>query len=475
MDRILALDLGTSQFSAFVFKRHNENRYQLEHNLAATPGLRLLEDGNAVIAPQQALRILCVLLARIRRAGLGPINAAVVAAAMHSYLDCDRDGARPGLASLWLDQRAVSFARRIAGSEEGRQYRRQSGCLPSSTIPYLRLRASAEQCSPKRSWRSLKSWLLLRLGAVDFEDEALAVASGLCLRESRQWSPTLCDEAGLGVAQLPPIVSCQQSLKLTPNAPLRRWLGVEQLLGGGSDGAAAHLGACGNDEDGLSVSAGTSLAVRCSMPRQVLDCWPQLFRYPLNDDRDLLGIAANNGGHAMQSLAQDWKLTELALEQRQQLRPPAEQVLQLCSPFVVGERSFDTAALPAAGLLSAADAALPADIDDLLRWKLILESIVFLLWHLIQQLPATGPLYLSGGVFKHWPCAARWLAALSGRRVLAPDLRRSIGAGALRWPGLECEGGATEDAWLSAQSLSGEEGAALQRRWQRWRRQILRL
>lgn len=436
MRQIIAIDVGTSAVHAALFRRQQRG-FVLQQADEQSLSVRRAPDGNCTLNPGEVGAALLRSL-RLLNAGAGSdaIDALVFATVMHSYTSGDRRGRRCADFSLWPDQRAIGYASRFAAREEAREYRQRSGCPPWPVIPWLRRMQSSERTGGDQHFYSLKSWILQRFGRIDGEDCSVAGASGFLDRRRRQWDRDLASQAGIEAASLPALLDCEAMLTPERASLLHRLFPSARICVGGSDGAAAHLGATAGRSPWISVTIGSSMAARFAVPKESADLLPALFRYPLDRERDLIGLAGNNGGL---SLAEILRGDGYAIDRATAL-PDELDVAAFCSPFLLAERCFDSARLLPAGFYDSRGRRLaPRALSDAEAAGLAVEAAVFLLHRLISEIPSDAPLAASGGLFAAYPGALQWLSDLCNREIFAADPRAITLYGTLHWLALPSE------------------------------------
>jgi len=192
---------------------------------------------------------------------------------MHSLLRLDKSGRPAGPCSLWNDSSAAEYLIR-----HPEPLLLDNGCPRGPHIPLFRILARPEYY---RGYRlvSLKNFLISQLLQQPApEDWTTAAASGCLDLESRNWA-------------LPAAIADFLPFLPDPVSPLTRF---GDSLAGTSDGALAHLGSCGLSHSSLSLTMGTTMAVRLIAPRTEQGL--RQFQYPLWGDLFLHGLASNNAG-----------------------------------------------------------------------------------------------------------------------------------------------------------------------------------
>ncbi|MBE7438304.1 MAG: hypothetical protein HS115_07585 [Spirochaetales bacterium] len=261
---IVALDAGSSGCRAARFSSSGQIICSSEEIYG--------RETDESLDPQQVLQAVESVLARCDwRSGL--LSPGSI---MHSLLRLDGKGKPHGGCTLWSDRSA-----RLNDLEH--IWLPGNGCPPGAHIPLYRLLARPESY---RGYRlvSLKNYILSELLGISApEDWTTAAASGCLDIGSRRWK--LPDQLQDFLPFFPEVVS-----------PLTDLGGS---LAGSSDGALAHLGSCGSQRKAISLTMGTTTAVRLIAGRSE----PQSgqFQYPLWGEDFLHGMASNHAGYRLSS------------------------------------------------------------------------------------------------------------------------------------------------------------------------------
>ena len=414
----LGLDMGTTAAKLCAFAEDGK----LLDECSGTYALRHPEPGAAVQHAGEltavAERLLSELLPRLDRpaAGLG------ISCAMHGVLLLDRNGEPIGPIVTWADVRAQTVMDRFSPHLRSRLLR-QTGTPVHPMSPLVKLRWM--QCERPDLLRGahyladLKSYLVNRWTTAGYRvDEQLASATGLLDLATKDWCEEALVLAGGGTRlplQLPRVVPARTRLTWRPE--IARQLGTAglPLYIGGSDGCLANLGSNITAPGHVSLTIGTSGAVRTTHRGLNEAATHQLFDYILYDDYRVLGGATNNGGKAL-----EWiygivgpHFTDIGDMIERAVHAPATDLR--FEPYLFGERAPIWDALATAGFSGLRGTHTPLDLA-----RAVLLGVTDNVIGILRQVEAaTCPseiIYASGG-FTRSRAWVDLLAGRAGRRV----------------------------------------------------------
>jgi len=306
----------------------------------------------------------------------------------------------------WLDpggEEGIGFV----GARIGKRFHERTGCHYHPMFPIFKL-ASIERSSRTGRIVSIKALLIHRLTGRWIEDHGMASASGLFNINQGDWDRELLGLLGLSRKQLPEIASRNEIVGQTANRfGLPRGIPV---INGSGDGFLASAGSDCETPLRISVTLGTSAAVRQTLPRPGLDSSSGTFCYQADQGAYLLGCAGSNGGNVL-----DWgrKIFGTAADAAVSAGVPT------FVPLLHGERSPDWNSKLTGSWHGLTARHTAADLS-----RSILEGVVFNLAHFVEIVQNTSgekasDLVLSGNGFLN-PLAAPILAAVAGITVLMP-------------------------------------------------------
>lgn len=299
----LGLDLGTTSAKVCAFDitgklvAERSGGYPLLH---PEPGAAVQDVAQIVEVAEGLLRDLVAELPR-RPAGLG------ISCPMHGVLLLDGKGRPTGPILTWADVRPQAVMDRFLPHLRSRLLRR-TGTPVHPMSPLVKLRWMAEERPAMLQGAvylsDIKSYLVDRwTTAGRLLDEQLASATGLLNLRQRDWDEEALELAGNGQRlelQLPTVVPAATPLHWRPEIANKLGVADLPLYIGGSDGCLANLGSGLLEPGKVSLTIGTSGAVRTTHRGLQPDAEHQLFNYLLFDDYSVLGGATNNGGKVME-------------------------------------------------------------------------------------------------------------------------------------------------------------------------------
>lgn len=231
----------------------------------------------------------------------GKIDAIGVSSAMHSLMAIDAKGNPLTPLILWSDMRSTGQAKQLQGSEIGKEVYKITGTPihPMSPLCKLMWIREHEPDLIARTWKfiSIKEYLFLVLCGKFHVDHSVASSSGLFDVHRLKWSEQALDIAGITSDKLSDCVSAyNNTLRLRKDLAVSLGLDADMpVVPGASDGCLAHLGSNAMEKGRLSLTVGTSGAVRMASKNYSPDPHCRLFNYRLDEDTFIAGGATNNG------------------------------------------------------------------------------------------------------------------------------------------------------------------------------------
>ncbi|GIH72900.1 FGGY family carbohydrate kinase [Sphaerimonospora thailandensis] len=306
--KVLALDLGTSSVRAVVLEVAKEPATDVVKEgrrrvaLARRPvRLRVDDGGRADLDPDEYLDGLAACLDEVHD-HLDGVEAVATSCQWHSLLALDAAG-RPATPLLtWADTRAKEPCGRPASGE----FHRRTGAWPhplywTVRIPWLRERLTERLGDREPAWlfTGLAEYVSRRLLGDPAASVSMASGTGMLDLAAGRWDGEALALAGVTEDRLPPLAPRGWTGTLEPRWA-RRWpalRGVPWLPAVG-DGAAATIGGGRTGPDRISVTVGTSAAVRVAHPLDGAFTLPDgCWRYLVDHDLAVTGIAYSAGGN----------------------------------------------------------------------------------------------------------------------------------------------------------------------------------
>ncbi len=227
-------------------------------------------------------------------------------AAMHSLMAIDKNGVPISPLIIWSDLRSTEFANDLFHRRVAFKIYAATGTAihPMSPLCKLMWWKANRPDLIKNAFRflSIKDYVLHHFTGQCVTDYSIASASGLFNIHSLQWNSDSLHEAGITVDQLPeaiPTTHVITGIKEDISRELSLPLDVK-IVPGASDGCLANLGTNATNAGELSLTIGTSGAVRMIVNELKTDQEQRIFNYILSKNRFVVGGATNNGAVLLQ-------------------------------------------------------------------------------------------------------------------------------------------------------------------------------
>lgn len=229
------------------------------------------------------------------------IEAIGVSSAMHSLMAIDEKGVPLTPLILWSDMRSAAQATQLQKSDIGKEIYNATGTPIHPMSPLCKLMWMREH-EPEiiaRTWKfvSIKEYLFLILCGKFHVDYSVASSSGMFDVHQLDWSAKALSVAGIPAEKLSKCVSpYDKTLRLKSDVSMMLGLSADiPIVPGASDGCAAHLGSNAMANGRLSLTIGTSGAVRMASKSYSPDLRQRIFNYRLDEHTFISGGATNNG------------------------------------------------------------------------------------------------------------------------------------------------------------------------------------
>jgi gluconokinase len=364
------------------------------------------------------------------------IEAISLSSAMHSIMAVDADGQPLSSLIIWSDLRSAAIARDLREVPLGTSLHEETGTpvhpmSPLCKLVWLRRNDPAVFQRASR-FVSIKEYIVWNWCSEWIVDYSVASATGLFDIRKLCWSQAAVDLTGVGHDRLSTCVSPyhRSAVKNSVASTFGLQSGITVVMGA-SDGCLAHLaGDAGNTSD-VSLTIGTSGAVRKMTTEAAVDPDGRLFNYRLDEKWFITGGATNNG-----TVVVDWfkknfcSAADTSMEHfvssASVVRPGSGGLIFL--PFVFGERSpYYNPDLR--GMLFGL--AQHHTINHMSRS--VLEGICFEMRMLVeavaQIIPPVGQVIASGGFIRS-PFWVQMLADILNREVIVRDVNDASSMGA---------------------------------------------
>jgi len=437
MQHIIGVDIGTTNTKAIAFTV--EGTVIAQVNITYMPLATVAEEHeldvevlfNAVV---QTIRQVTA------QTGSSSLLGIAFSSAMHSLLAVDQAGKPLTNLITWADLRSSRQAAQLKDSDTGKRIYQRTGTPIHPMSPLCKLLWMKEQrpdlFAAAHKFIGIKELIFFRFFGQYLIDHSIASATGLFDIYDFDWNKDALLITGLTPDRLSTPVSPTHIVKGITEAYATA-LGIDQatpFIPGASDGCLANVGSGAMQPGDVSLTIGTSGAVRMMAHKPQHDVKERIFNYILTEQWYVSGGPINNGAvllkwyaeHFLDRTFQQTEDFEWFLQQAAQVPAGAEGLVFL--PYVQGERApvWDAAAK---GVFFG----IHARHTQAHFMRAIVEGINFALYQVTQSLEETiGPvtnIYASGGFTRspHW---LQWMADLFGKPIIVSSAADASATGA---------------------------------------------
>jgi gluconokinase len=400
---ILALDIGTSSVRSALFDgsarlisgSRASQKYRVRHTA----------EHGAELDPATLLRATRRCLRQTRSClpnGFAPVIAG--SGFWHSLLGLDPAGHPLTPIYTWADARATQDAARLRTQLDERSIQQRTGCMLRASFWPARL-AWLRRTQPKLfrhvvRWVSPAEWIFEEIFEARGCSHSMASGTGLYDLARRDWDTEMLRLSCLTTEQLSPLRD-------------RLELDGKTFFPAIGDGAAGNLGSGATRPGLVAINVGTSAAVRTIPPSNATLPFG-LFKFVIDQERDLLGGAISNAGNLRAWFLRELRLPEeeRALERLLRAEGPGAAGLTML-PFWVGERAPTWPENLTGTVVGLSQATTAADL-----WRAAFSAVSFRLAEIFEQLEgALGrpkKIIVSGGILQS-PASLQILADSLGR------------------------------------------------------------
>jgi gluconokinase len=296
---ILGIDIGTTNTKAIAYTIGGEIRETSSVSYSPVipeQGWHELDPG---ILFRAALNAAADVLRKMK--DTGRLMAVGFSSAMHGLIAVNEEGVALTNMITWADLRASSYAKKLRASDEGVLIHNKTGTPVHSMSPLCKLLWLKEHkagiFNAAAKFVSIKEYLLYHLFGKWVIDYSIASATGLFDIHQKKWFDPSLRLAGIQANNLSEPVPTDFILKGLKKEYATE-LGIEgdiPFVIGASDGCLANAGSGAVETGDVSLTIGTSGAVRMVTRKPMEDRLQRLFNYILTDDLFVSGGPINNG------------------------------------------------------------------------------------------------------------------------------------------------------------------------------------
>ena len=354
--------------------------------------------------------------------------------AMHSIMAVDEDTKPITPLVIWADTRSASHAKALRNSSLGRTLHHETGAPIHPMSPLCKLMwwkdNHPELIRSAYKFISIKEFVVHQLCGKYVVDYSIAAASGLFNINSLEWHNEALQLAGVKPDQLSEPVNAIFTCLIKPEIQKRLLLRDVPVIIGASDGCLAQLGSGAMSKDDLTITIGTSAAVRRVSKNFLDDPQLRLFNYPLDDKTLISGGASNNG-----TVIVDWFNREFSsasqnlkefVNDTNSIAPGSDGLIAL--PYLQGERAPIYNPNARGVFFGVSVRHTPNHFK-----KALLEGICFEILSIVRSVESVhGPsnkIFVSGG----FTYSTEWVQLLSnvlGRKLIQSEVNDSSAIGA---------------------------------------------
>ncbi len=347
MKYVLGIDIGTSNTKAIGYTADGSviAHANIGYSVSST------REGYYEIDPEILLdAVVRVIAGTVKAAADNDPGAISFSAAMHGIIAVDAQCHPLTNMITWADLRSNAYAEKLKGTTTGKRIYERTGTPIHPMSPLCKLMWMKDNMNDifrtAHKFISIKEFIFYHFFGEYIIDHSIASATGMFDIYDMDWNKEALHIAGITANRLSKHVPATYVLKgLKNDYPSRLGINAQTpFVIGGSDGCLAHLGSNALTPGDVSLTIGTSGAVRMMTPRPVNDPQQRIFNYLLTDDLHVTGGPVNNGGNVLQwfnsNMAGRSNSTEdynWFVEEALKIEPVSGGLIFL--PYIYGERA----------------------------------------------------------------------------------------------------------------------------------------
>lgn len=430
----MGVDIGTSSTKAVLFNEQGEviHREAIHYDLVTD------ETGKAEESPTEIFEAVITsirhVMSKINKADLRGIS---FSSAMHSLIAAKSNGELLTECITWADGRSSEALENVKRDNYLFQLYEATGTPIHPMSPFAKIcwlkETEPELFNRTEKFIDIKAYILYRFFGVWVMDESLASGTGLYNILEHDWEFEAMEIVKLTPDFFPKVVP--ETYQLTGmKAKYVEFMGIPDdvpLIVGGSDGALANIGIQATGRNDVTITVGTSGAVRKLTNEFQVDSRGRTFCYGAGDGYFIAGGAVNNGGKVVEwGLEQFGSESEIAnrdfasfIARIDEVNPGAAGLL--FQPYLLGERAPFWTNDIRGGFVG-----LTINHTNAHFIRAILEGIAFNLAEVYEAVSAPDDIiYVTGGISAHEPWC-RLLADILNREIRVPHTIEGSSLGA---------------------------------------------
>jgi gluconokinase len=340
---ILAIDIGTTSTKSLAIRPDGKVLASFQKEYPT----HYPQSGYAEQDPEEIFHaVIEIITQSVQFTQRGSLAGVAFSSAMHSLMAVGKSGEPLTRLMTWADMRSAKQAEGLRFTALGKTIYRQTGTPIHPMSPMCKLMWLKEE-QPKlfheaHKFISIKEYVFARLFGEYIVDYSIASASGLFDVHTLTWSSDVLRLLNLSEDRLSrPVSPFHRCSGLSPQWAAQLAISRETpFIVGANDGCLAQLG-CGAMSPGdLSVTIGTSGAVRMASSSYYPDEKSRIFNYRLDEQTFIAGGATNNGAVLLSWFEENiegMKPDGAAFVEEAFSVPGSEGLIFL--PFLLGERA----------------------------------------------------------------------------------------------------------------------------------------
>lgn len=354
-EAILGVDIGTTGCRAVLYRIDGTilANQAMDYNLYTPQADRGEQDPDEIYDS-----FVAVVRRAVEQSGLSP--AAIVgmsfSSVFHSLIPVDEKGTPLHRMLTWADNRAQEYKEKIVAEHGKDGIYSRTGCPPHPLYPMYKIAWFRHELPDifvqTAKFIGIREYIVFRLTGKWLVDKSIASGTSLYNNITLSWDEEILNILGITAGHLSEVVPTTH-VERSMSAEAARSLGLlptTPLIMGAGDGTMNCIGSGAVNPGQLTLTIGTSGAVRVVVDKPAYDTKGRTWCYNLNEDYWVLGGAINNGGIAFRWARDKFASTEQKVAERLGLdtydilsryaeQKPAGSDGLIMLPFFAGERA----------------------------------------------------------------------------------------------------------------------------------------
>lgn len=336
---ILALEASTSSAKAIIYSSREGIIGALDQPYDERISDVTTQD------PEGVYRALLRCGKTLRESFEGPIHGIALSSTWHSLLFLDKDHSPIGRTLTWANNKAADTVDRYKrnGDLVDSIYRR-TGCPTHTTFPLWKWIHAKEEVHIDEGSVFLSSqpeYIFRSLTGERGVSRSVASGSGFMNIHTLDWDEEILEFAGLSIDQLAPLRESDYSAPL--NGEAAGFLGVKAgipVVITGPDGALNQVGAGAMGDGIMTMSVGTSGAIRIATDEPIIPHVPSTWCYYVAEGKRLAGAAISGAGNCVNWFVKKLNKGVYSYEDLEGMVDHSRLIdAPVFLPFMYGERS----------------------------------------------------------------------------------------------------------------------------------------